>query len=65
MDTPNKSRELQQEPSAVTAKNRFDLAYQPVEDVNPLELLGNAYLAMHHHMAPADGGFDLEQGNDE
>ncbi|MCX7590089.1 MAG: hypothetical protein N2255_00520 [Kiritimatiellae bacterium] len=65
MDTPNKSRELQQEPNEVSAKNGFDLAYQPDEDVNPLELLGNAYLALHHHMAPTDGGFDLEQGNDE
>lgn len=53
--------ELRQESSPDT---RFDLDYTPAEDVNPLELLGNAYLALHHHMAPAGGGFDLEQDDD-
>ncbi|WP_295590606.1 hypothetical protein [uncultured Lamprocystis sp.] len=37
----------------------FELEYRPAEDVHPLELIGNAFLALHHHMAPADGGFDL------
>lgn len=34
--------------------------YEPARDVNPLELVGNASLALHHHMAPADGAFDLD-----
>jgi hypothetical protein len=41
----------------------FDFEYTPSADVDPLALLGNAYLSLHHHMAPADGGFDL--GADE
>ena len=38
----------------------FDLNYEPARDVNPLELIGNASLALHHHMAPADGAFDID-----
>ena len=38
----------------------FDLRIETAEDVNPLELIGNASLALHHHMAPADGAFDLD-----
>jgi hypothetical protein len=41
----------------------FDFEYTPSTDVDPLALLGNAYLSLHHHMAPADGAFDL--GADE
>lgn len=65
MPSSNESRDLQQEISEECSERHFDLAYEPVADVNPLELLGNCYLSMHHHMAPTDGGFDLELGDNE
>lgn len=37
-----------------------ELSYNPADDVDPLELIGNAHLALHHHMAPADGSFDID-----
>lgn len=43
----------------------FDLSYKPADDVHPLDLIGNAYLALHHHMAPVDGGFDLGAEEDD
>lgn len=27
--------------------------FREVDDLDPLELVGNAHLALHHHMAPA------------
>jgi hypothetical protein len=66
MNSPKFFSSLRQEANEVAdSQNCFDFAYEPVADVDPLELLGNAYLALHHHMAPADGGFDLDQGGDE
>ena len=38
----------------------FDLKYERDRDVDPLTLVANAGLALHHHMAPADGSFDFE-----
>ena len=38
----------------------FDLKYERDRDVDPLTLVTNAGLALHHHMAPADGSFDFE-----
>ena len=64
MDTSKSPPESRQEVCTASGQNCFDLAYAPAEDVNPLELLGNAYLALHHHMAPADGGFDLGQADE-
>lgn len=34
--------------------------FEPSEEIDPLELVGNASLALHHHMAPAEGAFELE-----
>ena len=38
--------------------------FREVEDLDPLELVGNAHLALHHHMAPAsaleDSDFEEE-----
>lgn len=61
--TTTKKETSNQEQHSVTTHHPGDeveLHYVPVSDVNPLKLIGNAHLALHHHMAPADGGFDLE-----
>lgn len=38
--------------------------FREVDDLDPLELVGNAHLALHHHMAPAraleDSDFEEE-----
>lgn len=52
-------------PAANTQAEQCELHYEPAADVDPLELIGNAHLALHHHMAPADGGFDLETDEDD
>ena len=33
------------------------------EDIDPLELVGNARLALHHHMAPAASGTESDVGD--
>lgn len=43
----------------------LDYTFKPAEDVEPLELVGNASLALHHHMAPADGVLDLDSDDAE
>lgn len=37
--------------------------FREVDDLDPLELVGNAHLALHHHMAPASAleEFDFEE----
>ena len=55
MNTPTTSAA---NPDSATAG--FDLRIETAKDVSPLELIGNASLALHHHMAPADGGFELD-----
>ncbi len=37
--------------------------FREVDDLDPLELVGNAHLALHHHMAPASAleDSDLEE----
>ena len=42
----------------------FEPVFEPSDDVDPLELVGNASLALHHHMAPAEGAFELEADDD-
>lgn len=44
------------------APQDFDLEYERDSNVDPLTLAANAGLALHHHMAPADGSFDFEPG---
>ena len=34
--------------------------FREVEDLDPLELVGNAHLALHHHMAPASALEDAD-----
>jgi hypothetical protein len=51
--------------AGTTESRPFELKYKAVDDVHPLDLIGNAYLALHHHMAPADGGFDLGADEDD
>ena len=66
MSSPNLPADRSQSPTINgTEPTSFDLQYKPAEDVHPLELIGNAYLALHHHMAPADGGFDLGGEDDD
>ena len=36
--------------------------FREVEDIDPLKLVGNARLALHHHMAPAGA---LDEHNQE
>lgn len=36
--------------------------FREVDDLDPLELVGNAHLALHHHMAPASA---LEDSDSE
>jgi hypothetical protein len=40
--------------------NVYDFEYD--NDIDPLELIGNASLSLHHHMAPPDE--DLEDRED-
>lgn len=34
------------------------------EEIDPLKLVGNARLALHHHMAPATGDAEPNAGDD-
>jgi hypothetical protein len=42
------------------SSEELDFKYDQAEEVDPLELIGNACLSLHHHMSPPDAGFDLE-----
>ena len=35
------------------------------QGVDPMELIGNVDLALHHHMAPGDGAFDFDLDDDK
>ena len=66
MSTPKHPSDRIEDSKVVSGESGpFDLKYEPVDDVDPLELIGNAHLALHHHMAPADGGFDLGGEDDD
>ena len=50
---------LQDEQPPQGRDKRSELLYQRDLSIDPLKLIGNASLALHHHMAPADGSFDF------
>lgn len=37
-----------------------DVRFDFVDEVDPMDLVGNAYLELHHHMAPAGGWVDTD-----
>ena len=40
---------------------KFEFHYHPVDDIKPLDLIDNATLALHHHMAPAHTESELKE----
>lgn len=55
---------MDQDNKIVCERDDREPVFEPDQRIHPLELVGNASLALHHHMAPAEGAFDLGADDD-
>ena len=52
------------DPTLKTPRDVRDYQFHEVDGIDPLELVGNARLALHHHMAPAGSLEESELDDD-